>query len=68
MIVPVLFTCLSCQAEKAIEEAERKCDQRIGECKEESKQHLVQIQDEHAAQVCSETSTHLCLNDLITTS
>lgn len=46
------LTCLSSQAGKAIEEIERKCDHKIEECKEESKQYLMRIQEEHAALVC----------------
>lgn len=37
------------KAGKAIEEMERKCDQKLAECKEESKQYLMRIQEEQAA-------------------
>ncbi|KAK9079466.1 hypothetical protein SSX86_001138 [Deinandra increscens subsp. villosa] len=41
------------KAEKAIIDMEKKCDQKLSECKEESKQQLMQIQGEHTALVTS---------------
>lgn len=41
------------QADKTIGEMERKCDQKLAECKEEAKQQLKRIQEEHAAIVCA---------------
>lgn len=43
------------QAEKVIGEVEAKCDQKITECKEESRQYLIRVQEEHAALVCIKT-------------
>ncbi|CAK9154260.1 unnamed protein product [Ilex paraguariensis] len=37
------------KADKVIGEMERKYDQKLAECKEESKQYLVRVQEEHAA-------------------
>ncbi|KAI3687743.1 hypothetical protein L1987_81445 [Smallanthus sonchifolius] len=41
------------KAEKAIVDMEKKFDQKVSECKEESKQQLMQIKGEHAALVNS---------------
>ena len=39
------------QADKAVQEMERKCDQKLAEHKEESQQYLMHIQQEHAVLV-----------------
>lgn len=57
------LTCLNSQAGKAIEEMERKCDQKLAECKEESKQYLMRIQEEQAALVCIKQRFSLKLYD-----
>lgn len=44
-------TGLVFQADKVVVEMERKCDQNLAECKEELRQQLVRIQEEHAALV-----------------
>ncbi|KAM7482156.1 hypothetical protein LguiB_006739 [Lonicera macranthoides] len=36
------------KANKAIGEIERKCDQKLAECKEDSRQYVISIQEEHA--------------------
>lgn len=41
------------QADKTIGGMGRKCDQKLAECKEEAKQQLKRIQEEHAAIVCA---------------
>ena len=43
---------LNLQANKIVSEMERKCDQKITESKEESRQYLMHVQEEHAALVC----------------
>ena len=43
---------LNLQADKVVAEMERKCDQKITESKEESRQYLMHVQEEHAALVC----------------
>ncbi|KAG5521664.1 hypothetical protein RHGRI_034029 [Rhododendron griersonianum] len=37
------------KADKAVQEMERNCDQKLAELKEESQQYLMHIQEEHAA-------------------
>ncbi|KAL7264388.1 hypothetical protein ACSBR1_002357 [Camellia fascicularis] len=37
------------KADKAVQEMESKCDQKLAECKGESRQYLMRIQEEHAA-------------------
>ncbi|KAG6698958.1 hypothetical protein I3842_08G046100 [Carya illinoinensis] len=39
------------KADKAVEEMERKCDQKLTECKEDSRLYLMHVQEEHAALV-----------------
>lgn len=48
----MLLICLNLQADKAVEEMERKCDQKLTECKEDSRLYLMHVQEEHAALVC----------------
>jgi len=36
------------QADKAIAAIEGRCDQKLAECKEESRKQLIHIQEEHA--------------------
>ncbi|XP_059631354.1 synaptonemal complex protein 1-like [Cornus florida] len=39
------------KADKAVQELERNCDLKLAKCKEESRQNLMRIQEEHAALV-----------------
>ena len=43
---------LNLQAEKITREMESKCDQKVAECKEESRHYLMRVQEEHASLVC----------------
>lgn len=51
----MFLTHSNIQADRAVEEMERKFDQKLAECKEEAKLQLMHIQEEHAALVCKET-------------
>lgn len=39
------------QMDKILVEMERKYEEQLAECREESKQNLIHVQEEHAAQV-----------------
>jgi hypothetical protein len=43
---------LNLQADKIVGEIKTKCDEKLEQCKEESKQYLMHVQEEHAALVC----------------
>lgn len=43
------------QADKLVGEMKKKCEQQLVECKEESRQYLLRVREEHAVLVCSET-------------
>lgn len=43
---------LKLQAEKIVGERERECEKKLEECKEESRQYLMRVQEEHATLVC----------------
>jgi len=45
---------LNLQADKAVQEIERKYDQKLSECKEESRQYLMRLQEEQAVLVCAQ--------------
>ena len=49
------------QADKAIAEIEAKCGQKIEECKEEQRQQLMRIEDEHTLLVSIEKVLNLKL-------
>lgn len=51
------FHPIKFQADKIIQDVEKRCEQKIEELKEESRQHLLQVQEEHAEKV----STQFCL-------
>lgn len=53
---------LNLQAEKLIGEMEAECDQKVAECKEESKQYLARVQEEHATLVCLRKCCKLNMN------
>lgn len=46
------FISVNFQADKVIQDKEKEYEQKIEEYKEESRQHLLQVQEEHAALVC----------------
>lgn len=48
------LTHSSIQADQVVQEVERNCEQRLEEMKEESRQSLIRIQEEHAALVTFE--------------
>lgn len=50
------------KAGKAIEEMQAQCDQKLTECKEESKQYLKRIQEEQAGLVCNYVLKKECLD------
>ena len=41
------LTVFNLQMDEVVREMERKCDQKLAECKEESRLHLTDIQEEH---------------------
>lgn len=41
------LTVLNLQMGEVVREMERKCDQKLAECKEESRLYLIKIQEEH---------------------
>jgi hypothetical protein len=43
---------LNLQADKLVGEMERKCEEKLKQCKEESSQYLMHVKEEHAALVC----------------
>lgn len=45
---------LSIQTDQAVQEMEQNCEQKLAEVKEESRQCLIRIQEEHAALVTFE--------------
>ena len=45
------FMGLIFQADKIVQEMERKCDQKVVQCKEESRKQILCVQGEHAALV-----------------
>lgn len=47
----LVLTYFNFQADKVVGEMEQKCDQKVAECKEESRLHLLRIQEENAALV-----------------
>lgn len=49
------FHPINFQADKIIKDVEKRCEQKIEECKEESRQHLLRVQEEHAASVSTQT-------------
>ncbi|KAH1246969.1 Light-mediated development protein DET1 [Glycine max] len=51
----------SAQADKAIAEIEAKCGQKIEECKEEQRQQLMRIEDEHTLLISIEKVLNLKL-------
>ncbi|KAG9159853.1 hypothetical protein Leryth_007866 [Lithospermum erythrorhizon] len=40
------------KAERALKEMERNCEQKLNENKEDSKNHLIRVQEEHASLIC----------------
>lgn len=57
-----MWYILDLQADKAVQEMERKCDQKLAEHKEESQQYLMHIQEENAALVCIQLQCCLTVN------
>jgi hypothetical protein len=47
------FMGLVFQADKIVLEMERKCDQKLVQCKEESRRQMMCVQGDHAALVCT---------------
>lgn len=47
------FMGLVFQADKIVLEMERKCDEKLVQCKEESRRQMMCVQGEHAALVCT---------------
>lgn len=59
---------LNLQVEKITREMEAKCDQKVADCKEESRQYLMHVQEEHASLVCQESGTSLVLLNFLISS
>lgn len=53
IIINKFLTYLNHQADKAIAEIEARCNKQLEECKEESRQHLMRIQEEQTQLVCT---------------
>lgn len=51
-LLNLLFIHFNVQADQVVQEMERNCEQKLAELKEESRQCLIRIQEEHATLVC----------------
>lgn len=55
---------INLQAEKIVGEMEKNCELKLSECREESKQNLKHVQEEHANLVCVGKDAQLSFTSL----